>query len=91
MKPLYKTLITIWSEDDTSDVKLSRLGKDVDTESSYCSLRECMLVENPEEDEDWDDNSFFEDDEDDLEDDEDGDDEEEEEDDEDDDDLEEDE
>jgi len=64
MTKLYKTVIVVWSEDDTSDLNLARIGKDVEIGDSHCSSRDCNLIEDPESDDDWDDTSFFEDDDD---------------------------
>jgi hypothetical protein len=89
MTKLYKTVIVVWSEDDTSDLNLARIGKDVEIGDSHCSSRDCNLIEDPESDDDWDDTSFFEDDDDCDDDDDDDDDDDEDEDDEDEDDDEE--
>lgn len=63
MKPLFKTTIIIWSEENTDNVSAEELARDADNGDSYCSVKNCRRVDNPDEDEDWDDTDFFGDDE----------------------------
>lgn len=63
MKSLFKTTIIIWSEANTDNVSAVDLAQDSDDGASYCSVKNCKLVEDPDEDADWDDNDFFLDDE----------------------------
>lgn len=59
MSPLFKTTIVIWSEEDTVNQSLKRIGSDVQSDFTYCSSRTCELIEDPEKDEDWDGTDFF--------------------------------
>jgi hypothetical protein len=52
MTPLYKTTLVIWSEEETGDQTMKRLGSDVDSDFTYCSSRDCVFVEDPEKDPD---------------------------------------
>lgn len=67
MRPLYKTTLVIWSDDDTADFTMRRIGNDVDQDNTFCSTRECVLVQDPEGDEDWEETDFFDDIEDEVE------------------------
>ena len=59
MKALFKTTIVIWSEANTDNISAEELARDADNGDSYCSVKNCKRVENPDEDEDWDDTDFF--------------------------------
>jgi hypothetical protein len=51
--------MVIWSEEETGDQTMRRIASDVDSDYTYCSSRECVFVEDPEKDEDWDGTEFF--------------------------------
>jgi hypothetical protein len=60
MKPLYKTVIVIWSGTDPADrYELSDLAYEATEGCMYCSKMKSTRVEHPEEDKDWDDTEFF--------------------------------
>lgn len=61
MRPLYKTTIVIWTEDDPGGYGLSNLAHDAESGDAYCSLQECVLVPAPEKDLTWDGTEFFDD------------------------------
>lgn len=78
MRALHKTTIVIWSEENTDEISGEDLTRDADRGDAYCSVKNCVLVTKPDEDDDWDGTEFFdsdaeEDDEDEDEDDEDDD------------------
>lgn len=56
---LYKTTIIIWSEYPGDAVELTDLAREADTGDAYCSHTESKLVENPQDDPDWDGTEFF--------------------------------
>lgn len=62
VKPLYKTTIVIWSEEDTDDFELHELAREAETGDAYCSRNRSELVNQPEEDPDWDETDFFDED-----------------------------
>lgn len=59
MKPLYKTTIVIWSEEDPSHMELSHLARDAETGNSYCAKSESVRVHDPAKDPDYDGTEFF--------------------------------
>lgn len=60
MKPLYKTTIVIWSEDDpTNKMELSELAREAESGDAYCSNMHSVRVTDPEVDLDWDGTEFF--------------------------------
>jgi hypothetical protein len=56
---LYKTTLVIWSEWDGMAVTPDRLGWEAMNGDAYCSDISSQLVENPEDDPDWDGTEFF--------------------------------
>ena len=63
MKPLYKTIIVIWSKFDGAMVEIDKLATDALDGASYCSKQDSVIVDDPEHDPDWDGTTFFMDDE----------------------------
>lgn len=68
MKPLYKTTIVIWTEhdpreDDPLEMELTEISQDATNGDSYCFRSDTVLVENLEQDPDWDGTEFFSDEE----------------------------
>lgn len=63
MKPLYKTTTIIWSEENPRDVELAEMSQDATDGDSYCSRSDTEMIENPEQDPDWDGTEFFDDEE----------------------------
>lgn len=62
MKPLYRTIIVIWSEyDPTNELELEELARAATNGDAYCSVQESVKVDNPEDDPHWDNNTFFDD------------------------------
>ena len=62
MKPLYKTTIVIWTEEDTRGWELEDLAREATVGVAYCSTQTIAAVLDPEEDPDWDGTEFFMDD-----------------------------
>lgn len=63
VRPLYKTVITIWSEfEPTLAHELSDLAREAEQGEAYCSMMSAVRVENPESDDLFTDGaaSFFE-------------------------------
>lgn len=58
-KPLYKTTIVIWSEEDPSDVELEELAREATEGNSYCSKMRSEPIEDPKSDPAWDGTEFF--------------------------------
>lgn len=58
-RPLYKSVIVIWSEYDPSYTELEDLARDAVSGDSYCATSKSVRVENPEADPDWDGTEFF--------------------------------
>ena len=62
MKPLYKTTIIIWSEDDpTNRYELSELAREAEFGEAYCSHLAAERIADPEKDPHWDGTDFFDD------------------------------
>ena len=61
MKKLFKTTIVIWSEFNPNEegLEIDALAHDAMEGESYCSKSETDLIENPEQDKDWDGTEFF--------------------------------
>lgn len=60
MKPLYKTTVVLWSEEDPSETcELTDLARQATQGYHYCSHQKTERVEKPEEDPHWDDTEFF--------------------------------
>ena len=60
MKPLYKTTIVIWSENQNKTlVELSDLAWEATQGADYCSKMSETFVFEPTDDEDWDGTEFF--------------------------------
>lgn len=59
VKPLFKTTIVIWSEEDPAGIELSDLARDATDGESYCSKQVSQIVESPSGDPDWDGTEFF--------------------------------
>jgi len=62
MRALHKTTIVIWSREKTDEMSGEDLARDADQGNSYCSVKNCVLVRKPDEDDDWDDTDFFDED-----------------------------
>lgn len=63
MRPLYKSVIIIWSEfEPTLSYELSDLAREAEQGNAYCSMQSARHVEDPESDETFTDGaaSFFE-------------------------------
>ncbi len=59
-KPLYKTTIVIWSEDNPHDqYELIDLAQEATDGSMYCSKQKSKYVDDPSKDQDWDGTDFF--------------------------------
>lgn len=58
-KKLYKTEITIWSEESTDNMELPQIVDKAMDGDMLCTKQECILVDDLENDEDWDGNTFF--------------------------------
>lgn len=50
MKPLYKTEIVIWTEEDPSDNELEDLARRATVGDAFCSHQRSILVADPEQD-----------------------------------------
>ena len=60
MATLYKTTIVIWSEYDASEnTEIDDLARDAMSGDSYCSKQDCVKVDDPASDPDWDGTEFF--------------------------------
>lgn len=58
-KKLYKTTVVIWSEDDTSGLELEEVFEETMWGMAYCSSQQSNLIDDPENDPDWDGTEFF--------------------------------
>jgi len=56
---LWKTTITIWSENDPSEMELDVLAEAAMYGDAYCSSMESVLIRNPQDDDDWDGTDMF--------------------------------
>lgn len=61
MKKLFKTTIVIWSEQNPACLSLSELGQRAEDGDCYCSKSDTQVVNDPDNDSDWDGTEFFED------------------------------
>lgn len=59
MRPLYKTTIVIWTDSDPAGCEIAYLACEAENGDAYCSLRETVLVPEPEKDPAWDSTEFF--------------------------------
>lgn len=59
MKPLYKTVIVIWTEFDPRGWEIDSLARESVDGEAYCSQQLIENIENPEKDPDWDGTEFF--------------------------------
>jgi hypothetical protein len=59
MKPLYKTTIIVWSDDNTEDMDIDHICQEAVDGAFYCSKQVCEKVEDPEEDPEYDCGEFF--------------------------------
>lgn len=59
MKPLYKTILVIWTDTDPYGMEISDLAYEAEQGSAYCSSVTRQLVQNPQLDRDWDGTEFF--------------------------------
>jgi hypothetical protein len=59
VRPLYKTTIVVWTEDNTDGISAERLGRELSIGDAYCSVKNCELVKDPDNDDNWDDTDFF--------------------------------
>ena len=59
---LYKTTLVIWTDYDPGprNMEISDIAREAECGDAYCSTQNIELIENPEEDDDWDDTEFFE-------------------------------
>jgi len=58
-KVLHKTVIVIWSEEDTSNMELVDIVREAVCGDCYCSKQSCIPVPDHESDPDWDGTEFF--------------------------------
>lgn len=58
-KPLYKSTIVIWSDEDPSTMELSTLAREAESGGCYCSKMRSVRIEDPTKDADWDGTEFF--------------------------------
>lgn len=58
-KPLYKTTIVIWSDEDPTDMEIDMLARDAISGGSYCSKQQTEIIPDPKKDKDWDGTEFF--------------------------------
>lgn len=59
MKPLYKTTIVIWSEQNPREIELEDLAREATSGDCYCSSSEVKYIVDPPSDPDWDSTEFF--------------------------------
>jgi len=59
MKSLHNTTIVVWSKSDLNSTPLHVIGHEADYGNAYCSKQDCVLIDKPEDDEDWDGTEFF--------------------------------
>jgi hypothetical protein len=59
-KPLYKTTIVIWTEDDPEELELEDLAREATSGCGFCSKQETVKVEDPDGDPEFDCGEFFE-------------------------------
>lgn len=61
MRKLWKTTIVIWTyeDDDPKEYELSNLAWEAENGNAYCSKQTAELIDNPEQDPDWDGTEFF--------------------------------
>lgn len=59
MMTLWKTVIVIWTEHDTSATELTALAAAATDGDAYCSKSDCRRVEDPANDPEWDGTEFF--------------------------------
>ena len=58
-KPLYKTVIIIWSEKPTANYEITQVAQKATDGEFYCSVQNCDLISDPSLDLDWDGTDFF--------------------------------
>ena len=59
-KPLFKTTIVIWSDEDPTDkMELEDLAREATQGSMYCSSQKTVKVDDPATDPAWDGTEFF--------------------------------
>lgn len=63
-KPLWKTIIVIWSDKNPEKYELADLAQEATDGGMYCSKQRTVKVEDPKKDPDWDGSKFFDEDED---------------------------
>jgi hypothetical protein len=56
---LWKTTIVIWSDFNPKTVEIDRLAREAIDGAAYCVKQESKLVEDLDDDEDWDGTDFF--------------------------------
>jgi hypothetical protein len=56
---LHKTVIVIWSKEDTSNMELVDIAREATCGSFYCAHQSCVPVPDHVADDDWDGTEFF--------------------------------
>jgi len=59
IKPLYKTVIVVWSPYDPTNLEINQIAQDALDSESYCSMVDIFEVDDPESDDCWDGTEFF--------------------------------
>jgi hypothetical protein len=59
-KPLWKTIIVVWSRYPGNNEELEDLAHDATSGDAYCSKYRSEQIAEPEKDVDWDGTQFFE-------------------------------